>query len=279
MKKLSVLLILLLAGAALLATLREHRRHESLQSVWRALRFRDRDAPLEAARAGLSEDARLRAERLKAGFQADVSEELAKEMDIWRKQFHLGGQDRAERLAMQGLDEPGMRERIRDCLLDQAFLEQRGQPVPEPAVQAWFESYREQLRIPELVHVSHIFLSAHDPKKPDRRPEIQAISASLAAGEPFAGLATRHSEDARSRPSGGDLGWCSPARMPADIMAALAQQSLGKAGAPVRSRLGWHIFLVHERRASRIPVLEEVRAEISALLDLRQRDTGAVAPP
>lgn len=279
MKNLFVLLILLLAGAALLAALREHRRRESLQSVWTALRFRDDDAPLEAARTGLSEDARLRAERLKAGFQADVSEALAAEMELWRKQFHLGDQDRAERLAMQGLDEAAMRERLRECLLDEAFLEQRVQPVSEPAVQAWFESHREQLRIPELYQVSHIFLSAHDPKKPDRSPEIQAISKRLAAGEDFAGLAARLSEDARSRPLGGDLGWVSPARMPEDIMTSLAQQTLRKPGAPVRSRLGWHIFLVRERRASRIPALKEVRAEISALLDLRQREAGTVTPP
>lgn len=279
MKKLSFLLILLLAGAAVLASLREHHHHESLQAAWTALRFRDHDAPLEAARAGLAEDARLRAERVESGFQADVSGALANEMDLWRKQFHLGDQDRTERLAMQGLDESGMRGRLRECLLDQAFLEQRGHSVSEPAVQVWFQSHREQLRIPELVHVSHIFLSAHDPKKPDRRPEIQAISERLAAGEPFAGLATRFSEDARSRPMGGDLGWVSPARMPADIMAALAQQTLGKPGAPVRSRLGWHIFLVWERRASRIPALEEVRGEISALLDLRQREGGSVESP
>lgn len=276
---LRVMLILLLAGAALLAALRGHRRRESLQSVWTALRFRDHDAPLEAARTGLSEDARLRAERLKAGFQADVSGALANEMDLWRKQFHLGDQDRAERLAMQGLDEAAMRERLRECLLDEAFLEQRGQPVSEPAVQAWFESHREQLRIPELYQVSHIFLSAHDPKKPDRSPEIHAISKRLAAGEDFAGLAARLSEDARSRPLGGDLGWVSPARMPEDIMTSLAQQTLRKPGAPVRSRLGWHIFLVRERRASRIPALKEVYAEISALLDLRQRDAGTVTPP
>jgi parvulin-like peptidyl-prolyl isomerase len=279
MKNLHVLLILLLAGTAVLVALREHRRRESFQAAWTALRFRDHDAPLEAARAGLSEDALLRAERVESGFQADVSEALAEEMELWRKQFHLGGQDRAERLAMQDLDEAGMRERFRDCLLDQAFLEWRGHPVPEPSVQAWFESHREQVRIPELVQVSHIFLSAHDPEKHDRRPEIHAISARLAAGEPFAGLATRHSEDARSRPLGGDLGWVSPARMPADIMAALAQQTLGKPGAPARSRLGWHIFLVHERRASRIPALDEVRAEISALLDLRQREARAASPP
>ena len=81
---LRVLLILFLAGmVALLAALREHRRHGSLQAAWAALRFRDHDAPLEAARTGLSEDARLRAERLKAGFQADVSETLTAEMEQW----------------------------------------------------------------------------------------------------------------------------------------------------------------------------------------------------
>ena len=62
-------------------------------------------------------------------------------------------------------------------------------------------------------------------------------------------------------------------------MTSLAQQTLRKPGAPVRSRLGWHIFLVRERRASHIPALEEVREEISALLDLRQREAGSAAAP
>lgn len=279
MKRSLTLFFLLLAGAALVVALREHRRRESLQQAWTALRFRDQEASREAARLRLSEDVRLRAERLKAGFQTDVSEALAAEMELWRKQFHLGGQDRDERLAMQGLDEAGMRERIREALLDQAFLEQRRPPAGDSSVRAWHESHREHLRVPGLHHVSHIFLTAHDPQKPDRRPEIQAISARLSAGASFAELAARRSEDPRSRMHGGDLGWVSPARMPADIMTAVAQQTLGKPGGPVRSRLGWHIFLVHEHRASYIPEPEEVREEISALLDLRQRESGAAALP
>lgn len=279
MKKCFTLLILLLVGAALVAALRENRRRESLQQAWTALRFRDQEASRETARLRLSEDDRLRDERQKSGFQADVSEALAAEMELWRRQFHLGGQDRAERLAMQGLDEAGMRERIREALLDQAFLEQRRPPVGDSSVRAWHESHREQLRVPGLHHVSHIFLTAHDPQKPDRRSEIQAISARLSMGESFAELAAGRSEDARGRLHGGDLGWVSPARMPADVMAAVAQQTLGKPGEPVRSRLGWHIFLVRERRASRIPALEEIRAEITALLDLRQRESGAAELP
>jgi peptidylprolyl isomerase len=279
MKKLFTLLILLLVGAALVAALREHRRHKSLQQAWTALRFRDQEASLETARLRLSEDVRLRAERLKSGYQADVSEALAAEMELWRKQFHLGGQDRAERLALQGLDEAAMRERIREALLDQAFLEQRSPPVGDSSVLAWHESHREQLRVPGLHRVSHIFLTAHDPRKPDRRSEIQAISERLSAGGSFAELAARHSEDARSRLHGGDLGWVSPARMPADVMAAVAQQTLGKPGGPVRSRLGWHIFLVRERQGARNPAPEEVRAEINALLDLHQRESGTAAVP
>ena len=268
MKSPSYLLPTLL-GIALIAVLivREVRRREADYGAWTALRFRDPDATAEQAQALSAEARQVRRARQAAGFQAEVAEAVREEMEVWKQQFHLGEQDRAERLAMQGLTESELRAQIRESLLDQAWLDaQKPRRQPETA-RRWYEAHREELRVPLLHRVSHLFLTVHDPKKPDRQAELQAITRELQAGVPFAQLVAKHSEDERSRSLGGALGWISPARVPADFMAAIAVQPVGRVSAPVRTRLGWHFLLVHERLPTRLPSFEEVQPEIEAMLE------------
>jgi hypothetical protein len=273
-----------LLGILLVAVLsvREVKRREVVYGEWAALRFRDPQAT-ETQAAELADEAKkFRQARQAVGFQADVSEAVRDEMEVWKNQFHLGDQDRAERLALQQLTEADMRARIREALLDQAWLEQQKPLIPPQAALDWYEAHREELRIPLLHRVSHLFLTTHDPKKPDRQAELQAITRQLQAGVPFAELAKLFSEDERSRPLGGALGWISPARVPADFMAAITAQPVGRVSQPVRTRLGWHFLLVHERLPSRLPSFEEVRPEIEAMLEARARQampSAALASP
>ena len=71
---------------------------------------------------------------------------------------------------------------------------------------------------------------------------------------------------------GGDLGWITITRMPADFMQAVEKLPLGKISAPVETKLGWHLLRVDERHASRLPEFEEVRTEIIAMLDQQRRE-------
>jgi parvulin-like peptidyl-prolyl isomerase len=203
---------------------------------------------------------------------AEIRAAVAEEFDLWQKQFHLGDIDRAERLALQHLTERDMRQRIREAQLEEAQIERRIPPITEAEARAWYAAHRDELRLPTRHRVSHLFLTRHQPKKPDRSAEMHAIHQKLKSGTDFATLVSQHSEDTRSRPLGGDLGWLSATRMPADFMAHITKLRVGETSAPLETKLGWHILRVTERREPRLPTFEEARPEIEALLDLSARE-------
>lgn len=247
-------------------------RNDPLPAAWQALRFRDPAATQDQAKQLLAKMERLHDERLNAGLTADTSQEIRDELNLWSDQFHLGEADRAERLGLQHLTKTDMRQRIQEALQDEAFIESRIVPITEQAAREWYVRHAQELRIPALHRVSHIFLSRHVPKKPDRSAEMRDIQRELQKGTAFARLAARYSEDARSKAHGGELGWLSAARMPGDFMTQVEKLRIGEFSGPVTSKLGWHLLLVTERRASRLPSFEEVKEEIVALLDFRQRE-------
>ncbi len=202
----------------------------------------------------------------------EVSADVAEEFDLWKKQFHLGDIDRAERLTLQHLTERDMRQRIREAQLEEAQIEKQMKPISEAEARAWYAAHREELHLPVLHRVSHLFLTRHQPKKPDRSAEMRAIHQKLKSGTDFAILVSKHSEDARSKSLGGDLGWLRAKRMPSDFMAHVEKLRVGEISAPLETKLGWHLLRVTERREARLPSFEEVRQEIEALLDLAARE-------
>lgn len=213
-----------------------------------------------------------------APLPAEVRAAVAEEFDLWQKQFHLGDIDRAERLALQHLTERDMRQRIREAQIEEARIEKQIPPITEAEARAWYAAHCDELRIPTRHRVSHLFLTRHNPKKPDRSAEMRAIHQKLLSRSDFATLVSQHSEDTRSRPLGGDLGWLSATRMPADFMAHVAKLRVGETSAPLETKLGWHILRVTERREPRLATFEEARSEIEALLDL-QRRTRSISSP
>lgn len=70
----------------------------------------------------------------------------------------------------------------------------------------------------------------------------------IAAGEDFATLARNISEDKASASNGGDLGWVEPGQMIPDFEAAMDRLSPGEISDPVKTRFGWHLIQVEDRR-------------------------------
>ena len=186
------------------------------------------------------------------------------------------------RLEWQGLTEPQMRDRITAEVVQSHAIEvwlreegSRSNRPGEDAALAWFESHKEELRVPERVRVSHIFLSGHDRTKPDRTAEVTELHRKIAAGETtLAKLAATASEDERSRKRGGELGWISRERVPEDFARHVFSLPLAQLSAPFQTRLGWHIAIVHEKHPSRLPEFSEVRAEVVAMLDQQWRESA-----
>lgn len=199
---------------------------------------------------------------------ATVSHELEAEFQAWRRQWEKDG-DRATRLQGQSLTEADMKKKMREILLDEAWLEKRlhpAAPLPEE-VNAAYASMRPQAQVPPVYRVAHLFLAQPAGAEKDRQKDIQSLHAQL-LGSPrlWQQLVARHSQDARSRANAGDLGWVSQNRMPAELMKAVAALQTGQTSAPVRSRLGWHLLRVQDKRPARQTTVNELGPELDGLL-------------
>lgn len=218
----------------------------------------------------LVNDRLLRAARSAGTLNNEAPRSAAKlESDRLHRQF-ADPAEFSRRLAAQHLTPRSLETQIYEAQLDEAWLAAQIQPrihVTSQEVRVWYDKHKETLRIPQAHHAAHIFLSRHDETKPDRTAEMRAIHRQLLAKEKtFAQLALKYSEDERTKASGGDLGWFTQARMPADFITAVQKLPVGQFSEPVQTRLGWHLILVLDRRPSRLPSLADVQDEIAALL-------------
>jgi peptidyl-prolyl cis-trans isomerase SurA len=68
-------------------------------------------------------------------------------------------------------------------------------------------------------------------------------------GDDFATVARAVSEDPVSAADGGDLEWLSPGDTVPEFEQALAQMPLGELSEPIKTRFGWHLIEVLERRS------------------------------
>ncbi len=269
--KTSLLLMIILLSLA--GWWQRQRQQEARLAAWRDARFLNPEVTQQAA------DEALRLASMRpSDFAAEVKQATEAEFQLWEKQFEKGAEDRQQRLLWQHQTATSLKTQIKENLLTEAWLEQRLQQaaasVSEAEVRQWFITNAERLRIPLLHRVSHLFLSRHVPQKPDRSLEIRTLRQRLTRGEKWAELTAQHSEDERSRHRAGDLGWLSRQRMPADFMGAVESQVTGILSQPVQTKLGWHLILVTERKASRLPQFDEVRHEIAALLQQEQREAA-----
>jgi hypothetical protein len=276
MKKVLPFFILLSLAVAAGWRWQSYRAQIGCAVAWQQAQFRSPQMDRKAVMEALDHQRRL-TEAVPETFRPDLDLAVKAEFEIWHKQFEKGATDRQTRLRWQGETEASLKQSIQDDLRVQSWLEKQLQelvpPINEAQALVWFTEHAEQLRQPTEFHVAHIFLSRHEPTRPNRSAEIQALHEQLTSGKAtFTELAARHSEDSRSKDRGGDLGWLSATRMPADLIQAVNALKVGETSLPIETKLGWHLLRVSARQASRLPHFAEVREEIIAMLGQQQRE-------
>jgi len=106
-------------------------------------------------------------------------------------------------------------------------------------------------------NASHILVETEE--------EAQALIEALDGGADFAELAQEKSTGP-SGPNGGQLGWFGPGMMVPEFENAVAGMEPGEVSAPVQTQFGWHVIKLNETRDQDIPELDEVRAELEAMV-------------
>lgn len=122
--------------------------------------------------------------------------------------------------------------------------------VPEGAEEqeavTYYENMLKQLEGKNLILPAHIFVrvpqQATAEQQTAAKARIDSIYAALQAGEDFATLAGKHSEDRQTAIRGGAIGWIGPHQLLKELEDAAYALQKGETGKPMLSTVGWHII-------------------------------------
>ncbi|SHK21207.1 peptidylprolyl isomerase [Rhodothermus profundi] len=210
-------------------------------------------------------------EIVRQGIQADPAA-VEQELEQIRSRFP-SPEAFQEALAQDGLTEDSLRSMIAQMVRQRTFREQI-EARATPPTDAEIEQFRQQQA--EEVRVQHIlFRLAPDAPEAEVaavKARAQAVLDSIRAGADFAEMARRHSEDGSAQ-EGGDLGFIRRGEtLEAFEQAAFALTEAGDVTPePVRTRFGYHLIRLLERRQGTLMDVAEAREKL-----LQERKQEAV---
>lgn len=209
----------------------------------------------------------------------EVTDEILNEsIENDRSQYADEEQFRAE-LRKYGLGIEDYRQRRRRALTIEKLIATHIAPdvfVSDADIRAYYRRHAERFRVPERLHIHHITLrfppDAGDDQKESVRERIVAIQRQIEAGEDFAELAHKHSEDP-SRQQGGDAGFRAADQVARKFGQAVLELPTGRMSPPIQTPQGYHLVIVAAREPARNVPLDKVRARINReLYEQRTRE-------
>lgn len=250
---------------------------------------------VEEMRPGEVRDA-ARAKALRRAFDQIVAERLfataAKELgveagdaqvdaaidDIKRKN-RLDDERFEQALAEQGFDRESFRKSLRRDLETMQILNVKVKSrvkATDQDVQNYYQSHQKEFFGPDRVRVRHIFLPLPQGSSAADDDAVRLRGAQvlnrLAAGEDFAAVA-REVSRGPSAAEGGDLGFLKRGSIQPELEQAAFGLEPGRVSALVKTRSGYHILKVEERRGGGAQPLDEVRELIRDRLVNEQVET------
>ena len=129
-------------------------------------------------------------------------------------------------------------------------------PTEKQIVNAYDEAKRT-IGDREEFNASHILV--------ETKEKATDLVTLLENGSDFSELAKMHSTGP-SGPNGGNLGWFGLGQMVPEFEAAVMVLEKGKVSQPVKTKFGWHLVKLNDRRLQSMPSLEELRPEITQSL-------------
>ncbi|HXN14860.1 MAG TPA: peptidylprolyl isomerase [Usitatibacter sp.] len=165
----------------------------------------------------------------------------------------------AQAAAKRGLDKSpdvaAQMEMAKQAVLVRALFESevKANPITDAMLQQQYEQFKGTMGTNEY-KVRHILV--------DKEDDAKAIIAELGKGGDFAKIAKEKSKDPGSKDNGGDLDWGPPARYVKPFADAVTSQPKGKvSAAPVKTDFGYHVIVVDDVRALKVPEFSEIKEQ------------------
>lgn len=107
----------------------------------------------------------------------------------------------------------------------------------------------EAKHVVRQTHARHILIRPESQNDGDKaHAKLIKIRERIIAGEDFAVVAKAESNDPGSAVEGGELGWVGPGQMVPEFEKAMNELAVNEISQPVRTKFGWHVLQVMERR-------------------------------
>jgi parvulin-like peptidyl-prolyl isomerase len=143
--------------------------------------------------------------------------------------------------------------------------------VDDAAAQTYYDSHKAQYEQVKALHILIRFKGSSVPLKPNEKDLTEAealakaeeIRKKLADGGDFAAIAKAESDDTGTAANGGALPPFSKGQMVKEFEDAVYNQPIGELSQPVKTKYGYHIIKVQERKEK---TLEQARADIDKQL-------------
>jgi peptidyl-prolyl cis-trans isomerase C len=131
--------------------------------------------------------------------------------------------------------------------------------MTEDAIKARYEKFVAEQPTQTEIRASHILMATEE--------EAKEIIKQLEGGADFATVAKEKSTDPSAKQNGGDLRYFTAGEMvPEFSQAAFAMEKGEISKAPVKSKFGWHVIKVVDKRQKAPPSLEETHSHIEEML-------------
>ncbi len=173
----------------------------------------------------------------------------------------------------EGLNEdPLVKARIqqaRSAILAQELIRRQiigKTEINDAEARKYYQENKAQFSQPERIKARHILIAVEDPASADSkkaaREKAEKILARVRAGEDFAELAKKYSDDPGSREKGGDLGFFSRGQMIEPFEKAAFSLKVGEISGLVESPFGYHIIKLEERQPAQTTPYEKVKEQV-----------------
>jgi peptidyl-prolyl cis-trans isomerase C len=204
------------------------------------------------------------------GFAA-ADTEVQAEFDKAAKSFSSDAEMNTA-LAARGMDRILLKKQLARDLLVFKFIDAtitKKIVIAPSDLSQYYAGHVDQFRHPDMVRTSHILIAVAERATPQQdqaaKQRAEAVLARLKRGENFAKLAKDNSIDA-SAAKGGDIGFYKKGDLDPQYEAAASSLPVGQITGPIRSRYGYHIIKVTDKKKEGLATLEEIRAELTDFL-------------
>ena len=130
-------------------------------------------------------------------------------------------------------------------------------------IEAHYKDNMQLYSTPEQVRASHILLKTEGKDEAAVKKEAESVLAKVKAGEDFAGLAKKYSQDDANKDKGGDLDYFGRGVMAKEFEDAAFSLAPGQVSDLVKTQFGFHIIKVVDKKAASSRPLDQVREQIA----------------